>query len=542
MVKVFLVEDEIVIRENICQMVPWAEYGFELCGEAGDGEMALPMIRQKKPDVLITDIRMPFMDGLELSKIVRKELPETKIVIISGYDDFNYARTAINIGVEQYLLKPVSRQDFVEVLEKLRGRFEEENAQRDYYEKFEKDMQQYEQYSRRDFFEKLVSGQYSLNEIYDHARTLQIDLTASAYNIILLSMSRNERRELWADTYSQKDADVWEKVELFIQDREEYLMFRHQAFSYAVLVKGNGENIEELTNTCALYIKNLFGESDSKLLWFLASGKPVERLSLLPESYESAMKVFTLRHTRPDHYMNYHQTAAREAEENDNVNLQDVDAEAMNTEVIHTFLGNGLLEETRSFVEDYFSMIGVSALESRMFRQYVILNIHFCTVSFIQKLGYGKEALQMDLGLEGNWEHPVESAKDTAEAVLRKGIELRDESSRSRYRTVIGTALNFIHENYMDADMSLNQAACAANVSANHFSALFSQEMNQTFIEYLTELRMKKAKELLRCTDMRSGQIALEIGYRDSHYFSFLFKKTQGCTPSDYRKQREERK
>ncbi len=107
---------------------------------------------------------------------------------------------------------------------------------------------------------------------------------------------------------------------------------------------------------------------------------------------------------------------------------------------------------------------------------------------------------------------------------------------------MIGTALNFINENYMDADMSLNQAACAANVSANHFSALFSQEMNQTFIEYLTELRMKKAKELLRCTDMRSGQIALEIGYKDSHYFSFLFKKTQGCTPSDYRRQREEGK
>ena len=103
MVKVFLVEDEIVIRENICQMVPWAEYGFELCGEAGDGEMALPLILEKKPDVLITDIRMPFMDGLELSQIVRKELPDTKIVIVSGYDDFNYARTAITIGVEEYL-------------------------------------------------------------------------------------------------------------------------------------------------------------------------------------------------------------------------------------------------------------------------------------------------------------------------------------------------------------------------------------------------------------------------------------------------------
>ena len=162
--------------------------------------------------------------------------------------------------------------------------------------------------------------------------------------------------------------------------------------------------------------------------------------------------------------------------------------------------------------------------------------------SFIQKLGYGKEQLRMDLGLDWNRKDQVAAAKRTAEEILKKGIELRDESSKNRYRTVLEVALEFIGENYMDADMSLNKAARAANVSANHFSALFSQGMNQTFIEYLTELRMKKAKELLRCTDMRSGQIALEIGYKDSHYFSFLFKKTQGCTPSDYRNQTGETK
>ncbi len=541
MVKVFLVEDEIVIRENICQMVPWAEYGFELCGEAGDGEMALPLILKEKPDVLITDIRMPFMDGLELSQIVRKELPDTKIVIISGYDDFNYAKTAITIGVEEYLLKPVSRQDFVEVLEKIRGRFEEENAQRDYYEKFEQDMQQYEQYSRRDFFEKLVSGNVGLNEIYGQAEQLQIDLTASAYNIILFSMNRKEKRESWTDTYSQKETEVWEQVERFIQDREEFLMFRHQAFSYAILVKGAEGQIDVLTEECALYLKGLFEKSGERFYWFLASGKPVGRLSMVSESYENALKVFTQRHLRPDHYIHYNQTAFGAEEEGD-VDLPDVDAAAMDMEVVHTFLSNGLLEETGSFVEDYFSMIGESALESRMFRQYVVLNIHFCTVSFIQKLGYGKEQLRTDLGLEVGHKDPVAAAKRTAERILKRGIELRDESSKNRYRTVLEVALDFIGENYMDADMSLNKAARAANVSANHFSALFSQGMNQTFIEYLTELRMKKAKELLRCTDMRSGQIALEIGYKDSHYFSFLFKKTQGCTPSDYRNQRGDAK
>ena len=108
MLKTFLVEDEVVIREMIKKMIPWEQYGFELAGEASDGEMALPLILKSKPDLLITDIKMPFMDGLTLCKLVKKELPGIKIVILSGYDDFNYAKQAINIGVEDYLLKPIT--------------------------------------------------------------------------------------------------------------------------------------------------------------------------------------------------------------------------------------------------------------------------------------------------------------------------------------------------------------------------------------------------------------------------------------------------
>ena len=120
MYKVFLIEDEIVIREALERMIPWNEYGFELVGKAKDGEIALPMIRKTKPDVLITDIKMPFMDGLTLSGIVKKEIPEIRIVIVSGYDDFEYARKAIALGVDDYLLKPIAKADFVRVLQKKR--------------------------------------------------------------------------------------------------------------------------------------------------------------------------------------------------------------------------------------------------------------------------------------------------------------------------------------------------------------------------------------------------------------------------------------
>ena len=108
MLKVFLVEDEVVMRNGIKNNIPWESEGFQFVGEASDGELAYPLIKKEKPDILITDIRMPFMDGLELSRLVKKELPQIKIIILSGYNEFDYAKTAINIGVTDYLLKPIS--------------------------------------------------------------------------------------------------------------------------------------------------------------------------------------------------------------------------------------------------------------------------------------------------------------------------------------------------------------------------------------------------------------------------------------------------
>ena len=117
--KVFLVEDETVIREGLRDRIPWDQFGYRFVGEAADGEMALPLIRKTKPDVLITDIKMPFMDGLSLSKIVSKEFPRMKIIIISGYDDFAYAVEMLRNGVREYILKPIEREKITEILKKL---------------------------------------------------------------------------------------------------------------------------------------------------------------------------------------------------------------------------------------------------------------------------------------------------------------------------------------------------------------------------------------------------------------------------------------
>lgn len=548
MLKIFLAEDEVIVRETIKRMIPWEELGFELVGEAADGEMALPLLIRQKPDLLITDIKMPFMDGLTLAKLAKKELPELKIVILSGYDDFNYAKQAINIGVEDYLLKPITKNALIERLSEIRSRYEHEKTQKEYYEKFQREMQAYEKNSSRDFFEALVCGSMDMMEVYKKAEKLGLDIVAEAYNILIFTMNSEEDFSGQKEGYSEWEAESLEMMEGFFSGNPLAMLFRSNIFSYGVLLKGQKENIEKITKECVKKIRGILNRKESKREWFLAVGQPVERLSQIKKSYHTAARAFSQRYLYDENILYYNEMEMMEhrsgqADTNDNAYLKKVDVNALNPAILQKFLSNGLQEETENFVKDYFYAIGQEPMESLVFRNYVILNVRFSVLSFLKSLGCDTEEMEPENTEEILAESGknIESAIAYAEKMVSQAITIRDQNSGNKNRSILKTAVDFIESHYMEEEISLNTVANVANVSANHFSALFSQNMGQTFIEYLTSLRMNKAKELLRCTGMRSSEIAGEIGYKDAHYFSYLFKKTQGMTPSDYRKVREDK-
>lgn len=546
MLKIFLAEDEVIVRETIKRMIPWENLGFELVGEAADGEMALPLLLRQKPDLLITDIKMPFMDGLTLAKVAKKEIPGLKVVILSGYDDFNYAKQAINIGVEDYLLKPITKNALIERLTEIRSRYEHEKTQKEYYEKFHREMQAYEKNSSRDFFEALVSGSMDMMEIYRRSEKLGLDIVAEAYNVLIFTMNCEEDFSGQREGYSEWEAESLKLLEEFFSENTSAMLFRCNIFSYGVLIKGQKETIGENTRSCVSEIQRILDRKEQKRQWFVAAGEPVERLSQIQKSYYSASRAFSQRYLYDENILYYDEMASMEKKnvtEDDSTYLQKVDVNALNPAILQKFLSNGLLEETENFVKDYFYAIGQEPLESLVFRNYVTLNVRFSVMSFLKEIGCDTRTLEQedteDVLSESS--KSLENAIAYAKKIISQAIALRDQNSGNKNRSILKTAVDFIDSHYMEEDMSLNKAANAANVSANHFSALFSQNMGQTFIEYLTNLRMNKAKEYLRCTSMRSSEIAGEIGYKDAHYFSYLFKKTQGMTPSDYRKAREDK-
>lgn len=548
MLKIFLAEDEVVVRETIKRMIPWEELGFELVGEAADGEMALPLLIRQQPDLLITDIKMPFMDGLTLARLAKKEIPGLKVVILSGYDDFNYAKQAIGIGVEDYLLKPITKNALIERLSEIRSRYEHEKTQKEYYEKFQREMQAYEKNSSRDFFEALVDGSMDMMEVYKRAEKLGLDIVAEAYNVLIFTMNCDEDFSGQRDEYFSWEAESLELLENFFAGHSSAMLFRSNIFSYGVLLKGQRETIEENTRACVDEIRKILSRQDGRREWFLAVGQSVERLSQIQKSYHTASRAFSQRYLYDENILYYDEMETMEhpggqAETEDNAYLQKVDVNALNPAILQKFLSNGLQEETENFVKDYFYAIGQEPMESLVFRNYVILNVRFSVISFIKGLGCDTnemESADTEEVLAESGKN-MESAIAYAKKMISQAIEIRDQNSGNKNRSILKTAVDFIDSHYMEEDISLNTVANVANVSSNHFSALFSQNMGQTFIEYLTTLRMNKAKELLRCTGMRSSEIAGEIGYKDAHYFSYLFKKTQGMTPSDYRKAREDK-
>lgn len=523
-IKVFITEDESIVREGLRDIVPWEKYGFEFVGDAPDGEIALPLIRKLKPDVLITDIKMPFMDGLALSSIVSRELPDTKIIILSGYSDFEYARQAIALRVDQYLLKPITKAAILKALESTRQKIVEEREQREYLRRYEQDTKKYESFSRRAFFERLVEGSMSVQQIYEEAGRLNLDLTADGYNFLLFTIQSPSET-----AYSEAAAVTQEGVLDCFLRYPSCILFRCSLMTYAVLIMGDTENLEELTQRALDIIQRRCEEAPQPLSWYAALGTPTYRLSGLAQCYQEVSRVLAYRHLFPQIHVFRAELLQQERSADRAVSPN---PEKLDPMILRNFIQTGTPEETEAFVQEYLSGLG-GAEHSLLFRHYIILSVRINAELCLLQLGCQQEDFARLPQPEVNL--PPQRMGEYLVSVLSGALQLRDLKSQQNSSDIIDQAIRCIEKNYTDENISLNSVAQTINISANYLSALFSQKMGISFVEYLTQKRMNRAKQLLQRTSLRSSEIAYQVGYRDPRYFSFVFRKTQGCTPRAFR-------
>lgn len=430
MLKVFLVEDESVVRQALRDNIPWQQYGYRFVGEAGDGEMALPMIRKTVPDVLITDIRMPFMDGLALSHIVKSEYPDMKIIIISGYDEFDYARQAISEGVDEYLLKPITRRSLQKTLADIREKIEAEREQKNYLKKFESEMQEYEQYALRSFFEKVFEGKRPVKELYEEALRLGLEINASGYNLILLGVHDDTCRE--------------DLLRYFLRFPE-CIVFRWNMSTYGVLLMGETEQLRARTDNFVEHVKKVCAPArDSE--WYVAAGEPVGRFSQLCECYRRVNHIYAGRYLTPEHHVLTEELVSGAAAAG--VHFGGMDANKVDPEIIRSFLKGGQSTEADEFVGSYMDSLG-EAVASRLFRDYLLLNIQFTAQAFIESIGCKQEEFLEAVGAE-RIQEMVTDAKTMAaymRTLLGEALRLRDERQQSQGKKLLQTALDYIDKN-----------------------------------------------------------------------------------------------
>lgn len=535
-IKVFLVEDEMVIRRGIKNSIDWEKEGYIFCGEASDGELAYPMIIKEKPDILITDIRMPFMDGLELCKLVKKELPNIKILILSGYDEFDYAKEAIRLGVTEYLLKPISSGKLLEALNGVSESIRREKEDKDLVRKYMEEMRENTEHEKQKFFEQMIAGNLSMADALETGKKYEMNLSAGMYNLLLFRFTLGEE--------NRKSGELLGEAEYAIEkltERLEYVFeFQRGVEGWAFLLMADNEEqmserVKELSKDLEEIMKNY-----STIAYFGGIGQPVARLRELEESFREAERALAARFTMElNRIISVEDIRmAQNVDTLDDIEITSFGEIEKTRTMLEKFLNNGAEDEIDEFVDVYINELPEENLKSVLMRQYIIMDAYIVMLSFCEKIeGIEGEMQAQSEELKNSMKtiQTLEEIKNYIRMLLKKIIGVRDTISGRRYSDIIEIAKDQIRKTYMSDEISLNTIAAEVGMSPSYFSSIFSKEMGKTFVEYLTEIRMDRAKELLMCSSMKTSEIGYEVGYKDPHYFSYIFKKTQNCTPKEFR-------
>lgn len=535
-IKVFLVEDEMVIRRGIKNSIDWEKEGYIFCGEASDGELAYPMIIKEKPDILITDIRMPFMDGLELCKLVKKELPNIKILILSGYDEFDYAKEAIRLGVTEYLLKPISSGKLLEALNGVSESIRREKEDKDLVRKYMEELRENTEHEKQKFFEQMIAGNLSMADALETGKKYEMNLSAGMYNLLLFRFTLGEE--------NRKSGELLGEAEYAIEkltERLEYVFeFQRGVEGWAFLLMADNEEqmserVKELSKDLEEIMKNY-----STIAYFGGIGQPVARLRELEESFREAERALAARFTMElNRIISVEDIRmAQNVDTLDDIEIMSFGEIEKTRTMLEKFLNNGAEDEIDEFVDVYINELPEENLKSVLMRQYIIMDAYIVMMSFCEKIeGIEGEMQAQSEELKNSMKtiQTLEEIKNYIRMLLKKIIGVRDTISGRRYSDIIEIAKDQIRKTYMSDEISLNTIAAEVGMSPSYFSSIFSKEMGKTFVEYLTEIRMDRAKELLMCSSMKTSEIGYEVGYKDPHYFSYIFKKTQNCTPKEFR-------
>lgn len=534
MYKVLLVEDEVLVREAITENIVWNEIGLRLITSCKNGKEAIEAIEKEVPDIVITDICMPYIDGMQLSEYIYTRYPETKIIIFSGYDEFEYAKQALQYKVEEYLLKPVTAGELTELLVKIKNRIDTQRKEKNDIKRLRGTYYKHLNTIRSQVLNDLILGNKVEEEYKDEMKESGIELSKKYFKAAIIDTEISYPSDFVIGNNQNQSAllsfAIYNIVNEIMSAQSLGLTFQQKDRKMVLIfesdLKVNFEN--EVRAVCELIQDKIKDYLQVEI--FIGIGKKVDSLSKIYLSYEQAFELINYS------YLYGHNCI---------ISQQEIDFFRKEID-ISTNIEKLLLQVTRQFykeIELELDRLLKEIKEAYLRKEEVSIIMQSIIVAANETLKLAGVERHVKESKDEQWIYEFEKKKNIYDAfeivkeylnsVMEQLYDLKEDTSKKQSLL----ALDYIEKNYQNSELTLQMLCKYLSMSPSYFSAIFKKETGETFVEALTKKRMQVAKNLLKYTSLKNYEIAEKIGFSDAHYFSQTFKKYIGKTPKEYAKE-----
>lgn len=533
MYSVIFVDDERRLRESIEQIVAWEQNGFHLIGTAENGLDALQLMKKTKiPDLIITDIKMPVMDGIELAERLRDEYPTIKIVFLSGYDEFHYAVEGIKLNVVSYMLKPVSKDNVEECLLDIKDQLDEEMLAANDLNQLKENYNKNIELIKLSFLNSLITENYleiNRKELRLFLETQKLNYLEKPKMLLTIRFVKNSNKMNEPNNSEFKRFSLFQLVQDITGKYAESEVFLFSTYIVCILT-GSEEGLYDISD---IVTKDITETVRRRLKEEIVIGisEVYQDIFYTNKAYHSA--IAALDYTKP--------------EDNENVIfIADVENTSLNANFLDDLDENTLLLAIKRNNKEFVTNILEKFLNDKYYvseNRISMLRI-FTSIIYVNCMRALRETVGMVDDSYNDWyNHIFELTQYGELAVIQDELlefcqytmtEIQKNRAEQK-STLIVESLEYLEENFAKSDISLKTICQYLNVSPSYFSSIFKKETGKSFIDTLTELKMNKARDLVLTTDMKIFEIAFECGYEDQHYFSYSFKKHFGLSPTKMR-------
>ncbi len=522
MYKVLIADDEKIIRMGLCSIIDWNAEGFEIIGLAANGSEALQVIEQSNPDVVMIDIRMPKLHGLDAIREARAAGFTGRVIVLSGYSDFEYAQTAINYGVLSYLTKPVDKEQLLSVIRKIRQELDEKARAEE---------------SRDEFFNKtrksLLRGFFTEELSLNDAEQRVLGLTHSGYQVLFYEKYDQNTEDIsysLADILRVANADEQEIETVQIDD------------SQVLLLKGH-HPIERLSQLLEKYENELPPEKNSPLdQLFIACGSVVKHVSEIPRSYHEALHMMSRRFfcDENQHSMLYDESIEAESEEAPDLSSEErqelkqriiteySDRLVNNIQVFNRNKTAETLQQLRTML--YNAPLSIEDEKNLSVDIYLKIKEKLLLLYSQSEIPFQANSSVLQYIMNSCYLHEILRFFSEQFDMIMTSIGYSSRDS------IIDDVIYYIDHNFQ-TNITLENIAPLFGYNSSYLGKIFSKKMGMNFNAYLDHVRTEKAKEILTTSKAQVYKVAEMVGYKNVDYFHIKFKKHTGCSPAEYRKQ-----